>query len=424
MQLQADMCPCVSGNVQPTRPLILYNMNITYSNCMSLFPRDLSGTLQRMALQFPVVAVTGPRQSGKTTLVRQVFGDKPYVSLEDPVELGFAQTDPRGFLQRFAQGAIFDEAQRWPGLFSHLQGMVDIDRAPGRFVLTGSQQFGLMAGVTQSLAGRVGLARLLPLALSELKLGISGDLHTHLWRGAYPALWQTELTTLQANDWFGSYVLTYVERDVRQLLQVQNLSAFQRFVRLCAGRSGTLLNLVSLATDAGISHTTARQWLSVLQTSELIFLLPPYHRNFGKRLVKTPKLYFADTGLAAWLVGIRDPQLLALHPMRGALFETWVLNEFRKFRLNRGLPADLYFWRDNNGLEADLVFEADDGLQCVEIKSSQTITPDLVRAGQRASRFVTGPAPAPWLIHGAPENYTREGVRCISWQRFAEPQRG
>jgi predicted AAA+ superfamily ATPase len=391
---------------------------------MTLFSRDLSFSLRRMAKQFPVVAVTGPRQSGKTTLVRQVFGDKPYVSMEDPVELNFAQTDPHGFLQRFAQGAVFDEAQRWPELFSHLQGLVDADRAPGRFVVAGSKQFGLMAGVTQSLAGRVGIARLLPLALSEIKLANSEDLHTHLWRGAYPALWQTERTVMNVNDWFGAYVVTYIERDVRQLLQVQNLSVFQRFVRLCAARTGTLLNLVSLATDAGISHTTARHWLSVLESSELLFLLQPYHRKFGKRLVKTPKLYFADTGLAAWLMGIRDPQLLALHPMRGALFETWVLNEFRKFRLNQGLPSDLYFWRDNNELEADLVFETEYGLQCVEIKSSQTITPDLVRAGQRASRFVTEPAPAPWLVHGAHENYTREGVRCISWQRFADPQQG
>ena len=394
-----------------------------------MYPRDLDPTLRRLAAQFPVVALTGPRQSGKSTLVRQVFGNHAYVSLEDPTELGFAQTDPRGFLQRFTEGAIFDEAQRWPQLFSSLQGMVDADRRPGRFILTGSQQFDLMAGVTQSLAGRVGIARLMPLALSELQTSVRPSnaltLDTHLWQGGYPALWQSRDTPndrARSSDWFASYIASYVERDVRQLLQVQNLSTFHRFVRLCAARTGTLLNLVSLATDTGISHTTARQWLSVLESSELIFLLPPYFRNFGKRLVKTPKLYFTDTGLAAWLLGIHDPELLALHSLRGPLFETWVVSELRKYRLNRGLVPDLFFWRDNNGLEADLVFETPQGLQCVEIKASQTITPDVVRAGQRAARFVTEPAPPPWLIHGATDNYLREGVRCISWQQFARPE--
>ena len=190
---------------------------------MNSFPRDLTGTLLRLARQFPAIAVTGPRQSGKTTLMRQVFSGKPYVSLEDPVELAFAQSDPRSFLQRYARGAVFDEAQRWPDLFSHLQGMVDADRQPGRFVLTGSQQFGLMAGVTQSLAGRVGMTRLLPLALSELSQAPKKDLYTHLWRGAYPGLWQRQPTLAECNDWFSSYVATYAERDVRQLLQVQNL---------------------------------------------------------------------------------------------------------------------------------------------------------------------------------------------------------
>jgi len=299
--------------------------------------------------------------------------------------------------------------------------MVDADRATGRFVLTGSQQFDLMAGISQSLAGRIGLTQLLPLAASEIGTQELLELPQHIWRGGYPALWQGASDSIQANDWFGSYIRTYVERDVRQLINVQNLSTFQRFVRLCAARSSSLLNLVALAADTGITHPTARQWLSVLESSELIYLLQPYHRNFGKRLVKAPKLYFTDSGLATWLLGIRDPDLLWLHPMRGALFETWVMAEFRKFRAHQGLPCDMYFWRDNNGLEADLVFETANGLQCVEIKSGQTLTPDLVRAGKLANRFVTEASPAPWLIHGGTDNYTREGVRCISWQRLACP---
>jgi len=265
------------------------------------------------------------------------------------------------------------------------------------------------------------LTRLLPLAASELGAKKLQDLSLHLWRGGYPALWQQPSTAAQANDWFASYIATYVERDVRQLLKVQDLSAFQRFVRLCAGRTGCLLNLVNLAADTGISHPTARQWLSVLESSELVFLLPPYHRNFGKRLVKTPKLYFTDSGLACWLLGLREPDQLWLHPLRGALFGTWVMAELRKYRLNQGLPADMYFWRDNNGRGADLVFETPAGLQCVEIKSGQTLTADLIRAGKQANRFVSEPSPAPWLIHGGSDNYTREGVRCISWQRLACP---
>lgn len=380
-----------------------------------MLPRRLAPTLKRLAASFPIVAVTGPRQSGKTTLARALFADKAYVSLEDPQERAFAEEDPRGFLARFETGAVFDEAQRWPDLFSYLQGMVDTDRAPGRFVLTGSQQFGLLSGVTQSLAGRVGMTRLLPLSLQELP-GVTADspgLDALMLRGMYPAL---HTQPLLPEDWFASYVATYVERDVRQVLNVQDLSTFQRFLRLCAARTGQLLNISALAGETGISNTTARAWLSVLEASDLLFLLPPYHRNFGKRLVKAPKLYFVDTGLACWLLGIRDTETLTLHPLRGALFETLVVGDFLKSRLNAGQPPDLYFWRDNNGLEADLVFEAGGRLQPVEIKSGGTVTPDYIRAGQRSARFAGDEALQPWLVYGGDDAYERSGVRVIGWR--------
>jgi len=381
-----------------------------------MLERQLQPTLQRYAKSFPVVAITGSRQSGKTTLARRFFSDLKYVSLEDPSEFAFAQEDPKGFLARFAKGAVFDEAQRWPALFSYMQGMVDEDRTPGRFVLTGSQQFGLLAGITQSLAGRVGVTRLLPLSLAEIPAERLGSLDEMLLRGGYPALYGG--TTVDSSDWLASYVATYVERDVRQVLEVRDLMVFQRFLRLCAARTGQLLNLNALAGEAGISHSTARAWMSVLESSDIVYLLPPYHRNFGKRLVKTPKLYFLDVGLACWLLGIRSPDLLSVHPSRRALFETLVVSEFLKQRFNLGRPVDLYFWRDNSGLEADLLFERDGRLQMVEIKSGQTVTTDYVRAAQKTTRFASEEALMPWLIHGGEEAYERNGVRVLGWTSF------
>lgn len=380
-----------------------------------MLERQLQPTLQRYAKSFPVVAITGSRQSGKTTLARRFFSDLKYVSLEDPAEFAFAQEDPRGFLARFAKGAVFDEAQRWPALFSYLQGMVDEDRTPGRFVLTGSQQFGLLAGITQSLAGRVGMTRLLPLSIAEIPTERLGSLDEMLLRGGYPVLYSS---SADSSEWLASYVATYVERDVRQVLEVRDLMVFQRFLRLCAARTGQLLNLNALAGEAGISHSTARAWMSVLESSDIVYLLPPYHRNFGKRLVKTPKLYFLDVGLACWLLGIRSPEILSVHPTRGALFETLVVSEFLKQRFNLGKPADLYFWRDNSGLESDLLFERDGRLQMVEIKSGQTVTTDYVRAAQKTTRFAAEEALMPWLIHGGEDAYERNGVRVLGWTSF------
>ncbi len=386
--------------------------------------RKLTATLQRLAKTFPVIAITGPRQSGKTTLAKAVFADKPYITLEDPAERAFAFEDAKGFLHRFRDGAIFDEAQRWPDLFSYLQGMVDEEPIPGKFILTGSQQFGLLAGVSQSLAGRVGMTALLPLSISELPAASqsSQSLDTLIIKGSYPAL---HVRDISPADWFASYIATYIERDIRQVLRVHDLSVFQRFVRLCAGRNGQLLNLNALAGETGVSQKTARSWLSVLESSYIVHLLPPYFRNFGKRLIKTPKLYFLDQGLACWLLGIRSHEHLALHPMRGAIFESFIISEFLKSRYNRGLPPDLYFWRDNNGLEADIVFERGTKLQPVEIKSGQTITGDSIRAGLKAARFAGEEALQPWLIYGGDDSYERNGVTIMSWrdcEKWAEPQ--
>ena len=367
----------------------------------------------------PVLAITGPRQSGKTTLARALFADKPYVTLEDPDERSFAESDPRGFLARFPEGAIFDEVQRCPGLFSYLQGIVDERRRIGEFILTGSQQFGLMSNIAQSLAGRVGLLQLLPFSLAELKEGgmLPLTLDSAMFQGSYPALYDRPLAP---GDWFPNYVSTYVERDVRQLLAVRDLSLFQRFLKMCAARSGQLLNLSALAADCGISHVTAREWLTVLEASYIVYLLRPYHRNFGKRLVKMSKLYFLDTGLMAYLLGIRDVDSLATHPSRGALFETLVVSEWIKRAFNAGQVAELYFWRDSAGHEVDLLIPQGGRFTPVEIKSGATFSGDWTTALRKLSALFGDAALPPGIIFGGEGLYEREGCRIAGWQALAE----
>ncbi len=384
-----------------------------------MIPRTAAQTAQRLAQGFPIVAITGPRQAGKTTLARAVFADKPYVSLEYPEEQEFAAADPRRFLARFGEGVVIDEAQRCPELFSYLQTQVDLRGRMGEFILTGSQQFGLLSGITQSLAGRVGLIQLLPFSLTELQGAgfLPTDLDTLLFQGAYPPLYDRPISP---NDWLPNYVMTYLERDVRQLLAVRDLALLQRFLKLCAARTGQLLNLSSLAVDCGISHVTARQWLTVLEAGYIVFLLRPYHRNFGKRLVKTPKLYFLDTGLAAHLLGIRDAATLATHAQRGALFETLVVSDYVKRAFHIGQPADLYFWRDSTGHEVDLLLEQGGKLQAMEIKSGATLAPDWFQALRRWQAFAGGEAISPQLIYGGEAAYQREGVQVLGWRELAK----
>lgn len=384
-----------------------------------MIPRHAEAAIRRLAKGFPLVALTGPRQSGKTTLARAMFVDKPYVSLEDPDERAFADGDPRGFLRRFTErGAVIDEAQRCPALFSYLQSWVDERRRMGDIVLTGSQQFGLMSGITQSLAGRVGMVNLLPLSSAELRSQANAPqtLEQALWQGGYPALYDRPVNPA---DWFAAYVATYVERDVRQLVAVRDLTQFQRFVSMCAARCGQLLNLSSLATDCGITQPTAREWLSVLAASYLVVQLPPYHRNFGKRLVKTPKLYFLDPGLAAWLLGIRNAATLATHAMRGALFETWAVSEYIKSRCNEGLSPALHFWRDHAGHEVDLVIEAEDGrLDAVELKSGLTYAEDWADALRKWQGFAGDVAGRAHVVYGGENSYERQGVAIRSWRQW------
>lgn len=383
-----------------------------------MVPRDAHALLGELAAEYPVIGITGPRQSGKTTLAQHAFADKTYLSLEDPDTRERAEADPRGFLDLHLEGAVFDEAQRCPALFSYLQGLVDEDPRPGRFVLTGSQQFGLLSRITQSLAGRIGLLHLLPFTCGEWygtrDRSAAPRLDQVLFSGLYPAVHDRDL---DPSRWFANYVQTYVERDVRQLINVRDLSAFQRFVRLCAGRTGQLLNLSGLAADCGVTHNTAAAWISILEASYLLFRLPPHHANFSKRLIKTPKLYFYDAGLAAWLLGIQSPEQLNTHSLRGALFETFVIGEVLKARYNRGLSAQqVYFWRDRSGNEIDLLLERGEQLQPVEIKSGQTLRDDHFAGLRRWLELAGARSSDPLLVYGGNESLTHTGIRATSWR--------
>lgn len=339
-----------------------------------MITREITPCLVELFGKYPFVTVTGPRQSGKTTLCRAAFPHLQYANLEAPDLREFAESDPRGFLAQLGGGAILDEIQRVPILLSYLQVLADEQRENGLFVLTGSEQFRLSDAINQSLAGRTALLRLLPFSLDERRqTGASDRIDDILYSGCYPRIHDQKLEPRQA---LGDYFETYVERDVRQIGEIRNLSNFRRFVRLCAGRVGQLANLSALGADAGVSHTTARHWLTVLEASYVVFLLPPFYANIRKRLVKSPKLYFYDVGLASYLIGIEHAGQLATHPLRGALFENAVIVEALKHRFNRGYRSNLSFFRDARGLECDLLYENGNGIGAIEIKSGATVTSD------------------------------------------------
>jgi predicted AAA+ superfamily ATPase len=376
----------------------------------------------------PVVTLTGPRQSGKTTLVRAAFPDLAYVSLEDPDVRARALEDPRGFLRAHADGVIIDEVQRAPDLPSYIQGMVDEDPRPGRFILTGSQNLLLLDRVSQSLAGRTRILHLYPFSLSELEgrepwdpeassepqgdRSVTRSLYATLHAGFYPRIHDQGLNPV---EWLADYRTAYVERDVRQIVNVQDLDTFTRFLGLCAGRNGRILNAVSLGNDAGVDHTTVRRWLSVLEASFLIKLLRPHHRNFGKRLIKSPKLFFLDCGLLCSLLGITSPDDLRVHASRGAVFESFVLGELLKAYAHRGRRPPLFFWRDSAGHEIDFIVEQGTRLLAIEAKSGETAPPAFFDT-LTWWRELAAPDEAPaLLLYGGEESFAFRDIPARSW---------
>lgn len=368
---------------------------------------------------FPILTITGPRQSGKTTLSRLLAPELSYFSLEDPDTRSFAREDPRAFLRQAADGAILDEVQRVPELFSYLQGMVDADRRMGRFILTGSSQFELIESITQSLAGRASMLTLLPFSLAELQSAnrAPASVDELLYTGLFPPIYDRPI---EPNIWIQDYISTYLERDVRQILKIQDLSTFQRFIQLCAGRIGQLLNLSSLASDTGITRVTAESWLSVLQASHLIFIVRPWFTNASKRFIKTPKLYFSDPGLAAWFLGIRNAGHITAHPQRGALFENWVMTELLKAQTNSGQKLSIYFLRDKEGHEIDAIIEtAPDTFQAVEVKSGETIASDSFTGLDYWRSHLSEKILVPWLVHGGTALQHREKATVLPWNNLS-----
>ncbi len=388
---------------------------------MQYIPRHLEPTLKKRFKIARSIYLFGPRQSGKTTLIRHAFPKLPYASLENPQTLDFSTEDPVGFLSQYPKGAILDEIQRNPAVFSFLQEQIDINQK--RFVLTGSQNFLMMERVSQSLAGRINLLNLQPLSALEIKREIpksifklntttaaQGDsIYTQMLLGGYPAI---HVNRHNLDFWFGDYVKTYVERDIRQVLNVKNTHLFQRFLGLCCGRTSNILNYASLASDTGISESNVRNWISILEQSGIIFLLKPYHTNYGKRLTKQPKLYFTDTGLLSYMLGIKSEKELSQHSNIGAIFENFVIQEIRKSFFNQGQEHELYFWRDHRGDEVDLLIEHSGALHGFEIKLGSTYQKDFSKTLLKWQKITD--SQHMHIIYGGKESFTRNGIQVQS----------
>jgi hypothetical protein len=382
-----------------------------------MIERALLAKLKASAKKMPVVSLIGPRQSGKTTLVRAAFPDKSYVSLEEPDIRKYAVSDPRGFLSDYPDGAILDEAQRAPKIFSYLQTLVDRTDKPGLFILTGSQHFLLRENISQTLAGRVDILTLLPFSLTELESTPFSyeNYEDYLFAGFYPRIYDKKLNP---RDWYSGYIQTYVERDLRLIKNISDLAAFQTFLKMCASRTGQLLNLSALANDCGITHNTAKSWISILESSFIVFLLRPHYKNFNKRLVKMPKLYFYDTGLACSLLGIENAKQVSSYHLKGNLFESFIISEFLKTRYNRGLEPNCYFWRDKLGREIDCVIEKAGKLTPVEIKAGKTPSTEYFRDLSYWNKLSKNKPSNSYVIYGGDDLQKRSQGRLLPWKQI------
>jgi predicted AAA+ superfamily ATPase len=382
--------------------------------------RKITSRLKKLSAQFPVVGILGPRQSGKTTIAKVIFPSYKYINLEELDTRRFAEEDPRRFLKALEEekGVILDEIQRVPNLLSYIQVHVDEWQKPGFFLLTGSENILLNHHISQTLAGRIALVTLLPLSLEELDEAslLPKEMEKILFQGFYPPLYAKKI---EPQEWIQSYIQTYVERDIRHLKQISDLSLFQKFLQLCAGRVGQLLDLTSIGNDCGITAHTVRSWLSLLEATYIIFLLQPHHKNFNKRVIKTPKLYFYDSAIACHLLSIRSPKDLMSHYLRGGLFESMILSDLLKRRFNAGLMPNLYFWRDKAGHEVDCLLEYGEKLVPIEIKSSETINSDFFTGLTRWNQLADNDPSNSYIVYSGKEKQSRSQGTALSWRQLS-----
>lgn len=381
--------------------------------------RQITEGIKNLIKKYPIVALTGPRQSGKTTLLKFLFPDYEYVSLENPDIRKFAETDSNGFLKRYSKYVIFDEAQRVPALFSYIQTLVDESGIMGQFLLSGSQNFHLMQGISQSLAGRVAIFKLFPFDFQELQSThlLKENYLEHLVKGFYPAIFDRDIPS---QTFYSNYVQTYIQRDVSELIAIKDIRLFQNFLGLCATRAGQLLNLSSLANECGISQPTAKSWMSALENSYVLFLLFPYHENFSKRIVKSPKLYFYDTGLLCYLLKIIHPDQMMTHPFKGSLFENMMIAEYVKRMYHLNNIKDIWFWRDSAGHEVDLLIQDYLSLNLIEFKATMTIIPDLFKGLNYFETISVNKNINKTLVYSGKEHQSRSTAKVVPWFDFGE----